>query len=381
MVQQEKRNAKLLQMIKSQPQRLLSTILVGNNIVNIGAASYATLIATEMFGDAGAGIAVGVMTLLILIFGEITPKALATAHNKKYSLRAAPYMSFLMKFMLPIVWVLERLTQKMLDVTNAPTESTVSEEEIKALIATSERQGSMDEEEAELLEKVFDFDDIKAEDAMTVFKDVFSADGDKLLVEELPRLASSTFSRIPIYIDEPNNIVGILRLREVLKFIGSSIRSGGIDETVKIRDLASKPYFVPENKSIDEILHEFKQRHKHIAVVVDEYGHTTGIITMEDILEQLVGQIADETDVDEYIIKRIDKNTILVDGDEEIDEVNDFFNVSLQGPKHNSVSWLLLQQTGDIPQNGEQFHLDGLTFIIEEVTDRKIEKVKIIKPV
>lgn len=380
LVAQKRRGAKMVALVKSKPERLLSAILIGNNIVNISASAFATLIAIELLGDAGAGIAVGVMTLLILIFGEITPKALAAAKNEEVALSIAYPLHLLMKILTPILWALEKITHSVLKVSNAQQQRIVSEEEIKAMITQGAQARTLDKTEHELLENVFEFDDITAEDAMTVYKDIFSVDGNKELSEVLKILVKSPFSRIPVYEGEKNNITGILRMKEVLQFIAESHKDGRIDLHTKIKDLAAKPFFIPQGKPVDELLREFKKRHKHIAIVVNEYGDTVGLITMEDILEQLVGQIADESDVNDFIIKRIDKNSILVDGDEELVEINDFFNVDIPGPKNNSISWLILEELGRIPEQGEVFDLEcGLMVTIKAATDRTIQKVILTK--
>lgn len=373
------KNSKTLAEIKSKPERLLSTILVGNNVVNIGASSYATLIATNAFGNSGAGIAVGIMTLLVLIFGEITPKAIASAKNVEISLSAARPMQIFMKVLFPIVWGLEKLTGVMLKLAKAPSETLVSEEEVKAMITQGAKTGAFDQAEHELLENVFDFDDLTALDAMTVYKDIFAVDGEKTLGELLKKLVRSPYSRIPVFKGEKAHIVGVLRLREVLKYIGETTSEGKLDLSVKIADLAAKPFFVPESKLIDELLHEFKKRHKHLAIVVNEYGDTVGLITMEDILEQLVGSIVDETDVENDIIKRVDKHTIIVDGSEELGEINDFFNVAIVGHKNNSISWKILQEIGSIPQVGDSVEFDEVLCEVTQATDRSVEKVKITK--
>ncbi len=380
LVAQKRRGSKMLELVKSKPERLLSIILIGNNIVNISASAFATILAIEIFGDTGAGIAVGVMTLLVLIFGEITPKALAAAKNQEIALLFAYPLHLLMRLLAPILWCLEKLTHSILKVSNAQQQRIVSEEEIKAMITQGAQAGTLDKTEHELLENVFEFDDITAEDAMTVYKDIFSVDGNKELSEVLKVLVRSPFSRIPVYEGEKNNIIGILRMKEVLQFIAESHDDGRIDLHTKIKDLAAKPFFIPQGKPIDELLREFKKRHKHIAIVVNEYGDTVGLITMEDILEQLVGQIADESDVNDFIIKRLDKNSILVDGDEELVEINDFFNVDIPGPKNNSISWLILNELGRIPEQGEAFDLEcGLTVTIKSATDRTIQKVTLTK--
>jgi len=379
LVENKVKNAKVLQEIKAKKEMLLSSILIGNNVVNIGASAFATVFATELFGSSGAGIAVGVMTFLILIFGEITPKAIASAKNQEISLLSAKPMRLFMKTIYPIAILLEWVTQLILKFSKAPKESFVSEEEIKAVISEGLKSGEIDEDEQELLENVFEFDDLTANDAMTVYKDIFSIDGNKSVGEILKKIVKTPYSRIPVYENEKSNITGILRLREVLKYIAESFEDGKFDTSILIKELSSKPFFVPENKAIDELMEEFKKRHKHIAIVVDEYGHTVGIITMEDILEQLVGQIADETDVADNIIKRIDKNNIIVDGNEEIDEVNDFFNIDIKGPKMNSIAWLLLQEFEKIPEKDEVLEIEGIKFTVLQVSDRAIEKVKITK--
>ena len=368
MIEQKKKGSGILYKLKRNPRKLIVTVLLGNNIVNIAASALATMISTELFGSQGVGIAIGVMTLLILVFGEIIPKSMAVAKAEKISLIIAKPILFIMYLLWPFVWILER-TAKMI----GSTQALVSEEEIKTMAMMGLESGVIEKEEEKIIKRAVEFADISTEDVMTPRIDMFSLSGDLKINEALTDIIASPFSRIPIYIEDKDNITGILYAKDVLKYIAEK------NKNVKLAELAKKPFIIPEKMSINKLFKEFQYKHIHIAIAVNEHGEVVGLVTMEDLLEELVGEIIDESDLNKELIMRIDKKTILVDGDTEIDDINDFFNVKLPGKMTDTISAVILEKIEKIPQKGEKIKINNLTLTVEAATPREIKKVKIEK--
>ncbi|MCK4781442.1 HlyC/CorC family transporter [Candidatus Parcubacteria bacterium] len=368
MMEQKKKGAGILYKLKRNPRKLIVTILLGNNVVNIAASALATIISTELFGSQGVGIAIGIMTLLILVFGEIIPKSMAVAKAEKISLIIAKPISFIMYLLWPFVWILEQ-TAKMI----SSTQVLVSEEEIKTMAMMGLESGIIKKQEEKIIERAVEFADINTEDVMTPRIDMFCLNGKLNLDEALSDIIASPFSRIPIYIEDKDNIIGILYVKDVLKHIAEK------DRNIKLAQLTKKPFIVPEKMSINKLFKEFQYKHIHIAIVVNEHGEVVGVTTMEDLLEELVGEIIDESDLNKELIMRIDKKTILVDGDTEIDDINDFFNIKLPGKITDTISAVILEKIQKIPQKGEKIKINNFTLTVEAVTPREIKKVKIEK--
>ena len=368
LLEKNKKGAKVLDKLKQNPKRLIVTILLGNNIVNIAASALATMIATDLFGSRGMAIAIGVMTFLVLVFGEIIPKSFAISKTEKISLFIAKPILFLMYAFFPLVWFFEQIAKIV-----GSSKILITGEEIKTTAMMGLESGAIKKQEEKIIERAIEFADINAEDVMTPRVDVFSLDGNLILDKALPDITTCPFSRIPVYLDERDNIVGILYVKDVLLQISKGSRD------IELIDLAKKPFIIPEKMSINKLFKEFQFRHIHMAVAVDEHGTVVGVVTMEDLLEELVGEIVDETDINKELIMRIDKKTILVDGDTEIDDINDFFNVNLPGKMTDTISAVILGKIEKIPAHNEKIKINGLLLTIEQVTEKEIQKVKIEK--
>jgi putative hemolysin len=361
-----RRGSGALQQLKSNPERLLATILIGNNIVNIGAASLATALALDLYGSAGVAYATGLMTLLVLIFGEITPKGLATANADRYSLFVAPTINLLARVLFPLVWPLERLTRWFVQRSHREGRLSVTEGEIREMTAIGHREGAIDEHERRIIERAFRLDETRAWDIMTPRVEIFAWQADRTLSSITGELPSLRFSRIPVYRESVDDIVGILYTRDAYQALVSGQRD------VPLAQLAREPLFVPGSIPLTRLLSDFQNRRIHMGVVIDEYGGTDGVVTLEDILEELVGEIVDETDVERQPVVRISRDEVLVEGGADLREINHFFNSMLPQLEHRSLNGYLLDELGYVPRAGEEFEREGLLIRIVDSTETQV---------
>ncbi|MFC1598132.1 hemolysin family protein [Patescibacteria group bacterium] len=385
LLEQDRKNAKLLERIKNEPQKLLITILICNNLVNIGASSLATVVAIERFGSIGAGIATGIMTFLILFFGEIIPKSIAQRSSTKLSLYIAPVMRAVMFVLTPLVWAINGLTSGFQKLVRMPETTTgISEEEVRAMVNLGHEAGKFEADEKEMIERVFLLNDITAEDVMTPEEYFVFFETNDTMGAVLPVIEESGYSRFPVLHPNSKEVEGVVYLKDIFTLFASDEMGKvcsnyeGILST-KVSAIIKKPEFIPETMPVDDLLKDFQKKHIHIAIVVDEHGTTRGLVTLEDLLEEIVGEIIDETDVDDTMIQRIDKNSVLVDSRVSIGQVNTFFNSRLEGARQKSVGWLVLKKFGRIPDKGDAVTIGNYKFIIEEADERKIKRLLIVK--
>lgn len=367
--------SKTLARLKEHPEKLLVTILIGNNIVNIGASAITTVIMTGIFESAGVGIATGVMTFFILVFGEIIPKSLATRNAEIIGLFMARPLEGLQIVLTPAVWIFSFIAKTSTRMFGGDREvPSVTEEELRLMARLGAEEGSIQKEERDMLESVFRFNDITAEDVMTPRMDIVALDEDMKLSEALKTIAQTPYSRIPLYHKHFDSITGMLYLRDAIKYL-----AGEGSPDIAIKDLARKPSFVPGSKNINELFRELQKENVHIAVVLDRRGGTEGIVTLEDLIEELVGEIVDESEVTKNVIRRIDRNTILVDGATEVKAVRKFFNLILPGKDTDMVSEIILKTLGRIPQIGEEAKTEHARLVVQDADEKRIKRVKIIK--
>ncbi|MEK9152211.1 MAG: hemolysin family protein, partial [Patescibacteria group bacterium] len=277
----------------------------------------------------------------------------------------------------PVLAVLERISGFF--VSDAmERRAIISEEEIKTMVYMGVESGSVEKAEREMIERVFLFNDITAEDVMTQREQIVYLDGDRTLAEALPFVNTTKFSRFPVFEKNPEQIIGIVYIKDIFEKI---VEAGGEAPTdVKIRDIAGPAIFVPETKLIDDLFREFQKERTHIALVINEYGSVVGLVTLDDLLEELVGEISDETDIDEHRIVRIDKLTIAVHGDTEIGDINRFFNVRIEAPDNRTLGWAIMEKLGSLPSPGQNIALaENLNSVVEEMSGRRILKVKLMK--
>jgi len=366
------RGANALVRLKANPERLLITILIGNNVANIGAASVATYAATQLFGSVGVGLATGVMTLLVLFFGEIAPKSFAVSNSMRLSLGAAPIIETLQRALSPLVSPLERITRWILPQAKDGSGG-VSEMEIRRLSQMAYLSGMIDERERRLIEQAFLLDTTKARDAMTPRVEIFAWPETHTVGEIADELRSLPYSRIPVYEDTVDMITGVVHLRDLYQAISSGRRLS------TLRELAREPFVVPEMMPLSTLLEEFQNRRIHLGIVVDEYGGTDGLITLEDILEELVGEIHDEVDVPEEQIVRLGRNKILVDASAELRDINHFFNTAFPIDEHRSLNGYLLNELGRVPKGGETIEREGVRIEVLGAGDTQITHCRLVR--
>jgi CBS domain containing-hemolysin-like protein len=363
--------SKALLQLKQKSTSMLITLLIGNNLVNIGASAFATVVATEHLGALGPGVAVGVLTFLILVFGEITPKSLAIRHSIRVSLAVAPIVLLLMRILFPLVWMFEHLitlVHKMTDIKETPI---VTETELVYLIKYGTKEGTIKKDEAKIIERVFAFNDLVVADVMTPRHKMFSLNEEITIKEALPKIVEVGFSRVPVYAGSVENITHIVHWHD----IATAIANNQIDKPLK--EIGIDPIFAPLNQPIDQLFYDLKRQKRHLSIVVDEHGDLRGVVSMENLLEELVGEIYDESDRKRPSgITRLDDG-IEVEGGVELGAIKEFSTVDVRGKKTDSVSRWIVNNIERIPRTDEQFEIDGLTVEIRQASGRRIHKVKI----
>ncbi|SFL26078.1 hemolysin family protein [Halanaerobium salsuginis] len=372
-VQQGDENATKVDKLLQDQTKLLTTILIGNNLVNIAASSIATAISIEIFGSKGVGIATGIVTLLILVFGEITPKALGNNQSIAYAKFASVPLYYLEKILLPFIFLFTRLVNIFVKDKSLISSAFLSEEEIRRFVEVSQKEGVIKETEQEMIQSVFDFDDTLVKEIMIPRIDMICIEKDSSLAELIKLGVEKGHSRIPVYENSIDNIVGLVYIKDLLELLIDS------QSEMVIADFVKPIYFIPEGKPINQLLAEMKERKEHMAVVVDEYGGTSGLITIEDLLEEIVGDIQDEFDLEKSYIEVVSNQQLLLDGRVEIEELNKYLAEPLaESDDYETISGLILHHLNRVPVKGDKLELEGLTFIVENIIDNRIRKIKLI---
>ncbi len=371
-----RKGSKALYKLKTNPSWMMSSVNLGNNLVNVGASALATSLAIRLFGNEGLGIAVGIMTFLILVFGEITPKTYCNANSTKVALKYAPVLLAFSYVFYPVVKFFEIITKGVVKLTGSSnTPPPITEEEIKGVIDQGLEEKAIEKDEMELVHGALKFDDTVIRSVMTPRTKMFSLNSKMLLFEALPQINQSGHSRIPIYGDSSDDIVGFIHVRDVLKELEMD------NKMVSLEQIARNAVFASQEKMVSALLKEMKGRKTHMAIVVDEHGGVEGLVTLEDLLEEIVGEIEDETDLTrqaEY--ERVDHDTIITNGDIEIDTINEIFDAKVpEGDDYASLNGLLHERLQDIPQEGDKVEIDNLRIVVEKVSKNIPKKIRIEK--
>ena len=372
LVKDGKRTSLLIRQMKDDSHRLLTTILIGNNLVNVAASALATSMTIKLVGNYAVSLATGVMTFLILVFGEVFPKSMANRNNIMVARLTIFPIWWLSRIFYPVIWFLNFIP-KITGMFKRP--HTVTEEELMTFVEIVEEEGEIKEEEKELIHNIFEFDDTNASEIMTPRADMFVIDADEPL--DLLQIAESGFTRIPVIEGNIDNVIGILNIKDLFLYQAKE------KSTADVRSLMRPPYFVPENKKLDSLLQQFKQRKTHMAIVVDEYGGVAGLITLEDALEELVGEIRDETDrEDPHIVTKSDQEWIVL-GKSDIDEVNSAIGMKIpKSAEYDTFSGFVLDKIGRIPEENEKFVIDGYEIVVKTKDGNRIKEyiVRLISP-
>ena len=349
--------------------RLLSTILIGNNIVNIAAASIGTVLFVKHYGDAGATISTVVVTVVVLIFGEISPKSIAKDCAETWAMFSAPILQVLIWVFTPLNAVFSLWKKLLAKVFRLSSDNKMSQEELLMLVDEVQQDGSIDKNEGELLKNAIDFSEQRAEDIL-IHRTDLAALPITATKEEVAALFTETkYSRLLIYQDSIDNILGTIHQKDF--YVGCGITDK------PLREILLPPVYALEMEPISQLLKKLQQAKTHVAVVVDEYGGTCGIVTMEDILEELVGEIWDEHDEEEVFIRKVDKDTYLVDAAMDFDDFAEFFHLN-EETEMTSVSGWVMEQLGCIPTEGDSFESDGLKVIVTKMWGKRIGEVRIL---
>jgi len=365
--------AVLLEKLLNQPSRLLGGILIGNNIVNIGAASLATSITYKILpGDMGVAIATGTMTILVLIFGEITPKSFAKMNAEKLSLIVARPIHILLLVLKPFVFIFGMISNVIIHIIggkSAKNEPFITEAELKTMVGVSEEEGILESEEKNMIFNVFAFGDLQARHLMIQRVDVISVP-ETVSLEQLQALIRETqYSRIPVYRDNIDSIIGVLYIKDLL-FVELNA------ETFKVADYMREPYYIFEKKSVVAVFEELKQNRTHMSVVVDEHGGTAGIITMEDLVERIVGNIEDEYDeVEQVQIEKIEENRFSVDGGTKVQEMSDTVGIPVESAEFDSVGGYVSGLFGRVPEMNESIADEFCRYTIMGVEKNRITRI------
>ncbi len=365
-------NSKLLRDLKKDPHKLLITILLGNNVVNVGASAYAAVIFTDIYGSSGVGVATGVMTFLLLVFGEITPKAFAHQHAVGFSLMMARLIYVLQLVLFPLVWFFDKIVKLATKLSGGKKPATVTEGEIVAMLKIGAQEGAIEKQERELIENVLEFNDIEVEEVMTPRVSIEALDSEMTIQEAVEVVNAYSHTRMPIFQKDLDNIIGVITIKELLKYYTEE------SSNKKLKNLKiTVPLEVPHSKKINKLFREFQRKHLHIAIVIDEYGGTAGLVTMEDLLEEIVGDIVDEFDIEEKMIEVVDNKTINVTGNALMEDVNDFFKMKITPNERDTLNALILEHLHRFPHEGETIVLPRVKITILKMGKNTVERAQI----
>ncbi|MTI49414.1 hemolysin family protein [Sporosalibacterium faouarense] len=376
----DEKSAKVLKKIKKQLNKILTTILIGNNIVNIAATAILTQLTSEIFTGSGGSatlIATGIMTILILIFGEITPKTFAAQNPEKIAVKVSNPLLFLSKILRPIIFILTKITGFVIKILggdvgeNSPF---VTEEEIRSMVDVGEEEGVLRHQEKEMIEGIFDIDDTDVADVMVPRIDIVASSEDEPIKKVLDMIITYGHSRIPVFKDTIDNITGIVYAKDILPFVSSS---GTEIEEKTISGLMRKAYYVPETKKVSHLLRELQQKKIHMAIVLDEYGGTEGLVTIEDILEEIVGDILDEYDNEIDMIEKIEENKYLIKAEVSLEEINEIFDIDLPEDDFDSLGGYIFSFLGRVPVQGDMIEIEDLSMTVVKLHNRRIKQIEV----
>ena len=376
---EDSRRSRALKDLMSNTSKLLSTILFGNNLVNIYASSLTTSLAIVLWGNESVALVTIVLTIIILIFGEIIPKTLAKKNAEKFSLSVAIVIKWLSVILTPIVFLLEKISNLFVKITggNVDEDDSVTEEEIKDIIEVGSVEGALEEEEKQMIYNVFEFGDMKAKDVMTHRPDIIAVEKDATYDEIMEAFLEEQFSRIPVYDESKDNIIGVLHVKD---FVFKNVTKENFD----MKNVMKEPYFTYKYASVSDLFNDMRKERAAMAFVMNEYGGVDGIVTMEDLIEEIVGDIEDEFDDEEVKIEKVNDNEYIVDGDMELDELLEECNIDILSNVvdeeyfSDTVGGLVMEILGGIPKEKVVIEVGKYKIKVEKATRNGIGRVRIM---
>ena len=367
---------KVLRLVEN-PSKMLSAILIGINVVNITSSAIATSLTTKVFGNAYIGISTGVLTLVVLLFGEITPKTFSTLYSEKISLLYIHIIKPLTVILTPVIWIVDILSGFIfwvLRIDKDKAQNTMTEGELRTIVDVSMEDGVIEKEEKSMINNVVDFGDSKAKDVMIPRADMAVVSIDADYDEIFEAFKEDHYSRLPVYDDNKDTVIGILYLKDLFFF-----KAGKSSDAFSIREVMREPFFVYEYQKTSSIMAEMRNRFVSLAIVLDEYGTAVGLITLEDLLEEIVGEIRDEFDMDELKnITQVDENRFEVDASMKLSDMEDQIGIVLESENYDSLGGYVIELLDHLPSEGETVRKDGITFKVISMDKNRIDRVEII---
>lgn len=381
LVEKGNKKAEIAQKIRDEHDRLFSAVILSGNMFTVLATSVGTAVAITVLGeDAGVVVATVLMTILTVVFGELAPKTFAVTHAEKISFAMARPIEIYIRLISPLVMVFNKLSNAIIKLFGGevqPAPQLLTEEEMKAMIKIGEEEGAIEKEEKEMLHKVFAFGDKKVTEAMVPRTEMIAVDENAVVADVLSLVQEESYSRYPVIKETMDNVNGVLYVKDVIKKMAEQ----AVPSDTAIKDFVRDVYFIPESKMVTALLDDMQKNKFQIAIVVDEHGGTAGLITLEDIMEEIVGGLQDEFEAieAEKEVEVVDESTFVVSGSTGIDEINDLVGVELSDEEFHTIGGFIFGLFGHLPKVGEQLRYHNLRFLILEMQGKKIEKIKITK--
>ena len=351
--------------------KMLSAILIGNNIVNLSASTLTTSLVISLWGNYATGIATGILTILVLIFGEISPKTAATLYADTFALAYAPVIRGLMTVLTPVIYIIDKLAGvvlKLLGLDQKNMNQAITEEELRTFVDVSHEDGVIEQEEKEIINNLFDFGESKVKDIMIPRIDMSLIDVESEYLDVINIYKETKYSRFPVYEDNPDNVVGVLNIKDLI--------TAPTGQAFNLKSIMRKPYFVYEQKNTSELFREMQKSSISIAIVIDEYGTSVGMVTTEDLLEEIVGDIRDEYDQDEEEeFKQLASHVYRIDAAYKLDDINNEIGCHLESDDNDSIGGYIIEKLDRFPKTGDHFTIDNLEFIIEKASKARIDSI------
>lgn len=366
-----KHSGQLVASLLEDPKKLMVTIYIGNELVNVGVAALVTSVSISILGNKGIALAIGFGTFLLLFFGEITPKTFSIRHSEKFSLFASQPLKYFYTLVFPVQWIITKITEVVVSFlgTRKTDNHVVTEEEFQTLVNVGENEGILESDEREMISNVIQFGETIAEEIMTPRVDIFSLDADNDLETVFPKIRKEMFSRIPVYEKNVDNITGVLYVKDLQQYNRKQ------KSNIMLKDLLHSPFIIPGSKKMHELLKEFQKNKRHMAIVLDEYGALTGLVTLEDVLEELVGEINSEMRKEDSLIIKTGDFTYSLSAMLKVEEFNKEFDAAISENDFDSVGGFVFGLFGKVPRWGESVTYEGFKFTIEKMKGLRILKI------